>query len=248
MRAPVRSILAILVWGCASTALADEPDAGAGTPSQKEAEAAPPAKAEDKHPRLVKPEGDREDNEQLGGEPSLTETQQEPAANGDRETSTDEAPAEDDCDLDCLEAQLAKEEDKEQRKKGTLRVARESGSITEETGEDSGDTLSAEPSTTSLAEAEVGVPEDRTLPMRLGPVRIKVGKSEDWIGIGFATQLEFQYEQQFQGAGFENLSTETLEFRRIRTTLSSSFIAVSYTHLTLPTIQHWCRSRWSPYH
>ena len=23
---------------------------------------------------------------------------------------------------------------------------------------------------------------------------------------------------------------------------------VSYTHLTLPTIQHWCRSRWSPYH
>ena len=24
--------------------------------------------------------------------------------------------------------------------------------------------------------------------------------------------------------------------------------AVSYTHLTLPTIQHWCRSRWSPYH
>ena len=25
-------------------------------------------------------------------------------------------------------------------------------------------------------------------------------------------------------------------------------IAVSYTHLTLPTIQHWCRSRWSPYH
>ena len=26
------------------------------------------------------------------------------------------------------------------------------------------------------------------------------------------------------------------------------FGAVSYTHLTLPTIQHWCRSRWSPYH
>ena len=27
-----------------------------------------------------------------------------------------------------------------------------------------------------------------------------------------------------------------------------SFIAVSYTHLTLPTIQRSCRSRWSPYH
>ena len=26
------------------------------------------------------------------------------------------------------------------------------------------------------------------------------------------------------------------------------FIAVSYTHLTLPTIRHRCRSRWSPYH
>ena len=24
--------------------------------------------------------------------------------------------------------------------------------------------------------------------------------------------------------------------------------AVSYTHLTLPTIRHRCRSRWSPYH
>ena len=23
---------------------------------------------------------------------------------------------------------------------------------------------------------------------------------------------------------------------------------VSYTHLTLPTIVRWCRSRWSPYH
>ena len=26
------------------------------------------------------------------------------------------------------------------------------------------------------------------------------------------------------------------------------FYAVSYTHLTLPTIRHRCRSRWSPYH
>ena len=25
-------------------------------------------------------------------------------------------------------------------------------------------------------------------------------------------------------------------------------VPVSYTHLTLPTIQHWCRSRWSRYH
>ena len=26
------------------------------------------------------------------------------------------------------------------------------------------------------------------------------------------------------------------------------FMPVSYTHLTLPTIVEWCRSRWSPYH
>ena len=25
-------------------------------------------------------------------------------------------------------------------------------------------------------------------------------------------------------------------------------ISVSYTHLTLPTNNPWCRSRWSPYH
>ena len=30
--------------------------------------------------------------------------------------------------------------------------------------------------------------------------------------------------------------------------ISTGLIAVSYTHLTLPTIRHRCRSRWSPYH
>ena len=64
---------------------------------------------------------------------------------------------------------------------------------------DVGDALSAEPSTTSLAEAEVDVPDDRKLPTRLGPVRIKIGKTDDWIGVGFATQLEFEYDQQFAG-------------------------------------------------
>ena len=28
----------------------------------------------------------------------------------------------------------------------------------------------------------------------------------------------------------------------------SYYEPVSYTHLTLPTIQHWCRSRWAAYH
>jgi len=196
MRFPVPSILVVMTLGCASAALADEP------------------------------KGDREDNAQLGGEPSLTETEQGPAAKLDaEETSEGEtATEEDDCDLDCLEAQLAEEEEKEKRKKGTLQVARETGSISEDSGQDSGDALSAEPSTTTLAEAEPEAPADRKLPMRLGPVRIKVGKTEDWIGIGFAAQMEFEYDQQFAGAGVQKDSNQTLEFRRIRTTLSSSFI------------------------
>ena len=224
MRSQVGSILAVMVLGCASAAFAEEPDAGAE--SADEAGTPPEAKTEDKHPRLVKPKGDREDNEQLGGEPSLTETEQGPAAKVDGEQAAEDAPPaeEDDCDLDCLEARVEKEEEKEKQKKGTLAVARESGSISEDTGDDTGDALSAEPSTTTLDEAETEIPEGRTLPMRLGPVRIKVGKSDDWIGIGFAAQMEFEYDQQFTGAGFVNESSETLEFRRIRTTLSSSFI------------------------
>jgi hypothetical protein len=208
--------------------LADEPEAGdeleqeAGV-EQKKAE---PGKEEestkDKYPRLVKPEGDREDNEQLGGEPSLTETKEGPAAEVDGEQDSD--AQEDECDLDCLEAQLDKEEEKEKRKKGTLDVARESGSISEDVSDDVGDALSAEPSTTTLAEAAPDVPDDRKLPMRLGPVRIRIGKTDDWIGIGFAAQMEFEYDQQFAGGGAQKSSQETLEFRRIRTTLSSSFI------------------------
>jgi len=224
MRFPVQSILVVIILGCASAALAEEGDAG--VPIQPDAGSAPEKKPEDKHPRLVKPKGDREDNAQLGGEPSLTETEQGPAAKVDDAEASEEETAteEDDCDLDCLEAQLAQEEEKEERKKGTLQVAREKGSISTETGDDSGDTLSAEPSTTTLAEAEPEAPADRKLPMRLGPVRIKVGKTDDWIGIGFAAQMEFAYDQQFAGAGVGKDSVETLEFRRIRSTLSSSFI------------------------
>jgi hypothetical protein len=224
MRSCIRSILVIMILGSASAGLAQEPDAGAEP--EQDAGGAPEEETEDKHPRLVKPEGDREDNEQLGGEPSLTEIKQEPAAKvgGEEGTGDVDALPPEECDLDCIEAQLDKEEEKEKRKRGTLAVGRESGSIGEEVHDDVGDALAAEPSTTTLAEAEVDVPEDRRLPMRLGPVRIKIGKTDDWIGIGFATQLEFEYDQQFEGAGSQKDSLETLEFRRIRSTLSSSFI------------------------
>ena len=47
---------------------------------------------------------------------------------------------------------------------------------------------------------------------------------------------------------------EVWGFKKARLIIWSGFamnffvVAVSYTHLTLPTIRHRCRSRWSPYH
>ena len=85
-------------------------------------EGAPPQEAKKERSRLIKTDGQHEDNEQLGGEPSLTEAKQEPAAQVDGEGSPP-----DDCDLDCVEARLDKEDQEEQEKKGTLEVARETG-------------------------------------------------------------------------------------------------------------------------
>jgi hypothetical protein len=82
-----------MILGRASAGLAQEPE----------------QEAEDKHPRLVKPEGDREDNEQLGGEPSLTEIKPEPAAKVDGEEGSEGEVPPEECDLDCIEAQLDKE-------------------------------------------------------------------------------------------------------------------------------------------
>ena len=51
-----------------------------------------------------------------------------------------------------------------------------------------------------------------------------------------------------------NLQPKTLSFKfkvTNKTNNSETFnspVAVSYTHLTLPTTIGWCRSRWSPYH
>ena len=90
------SIVVAAILVSASAALAEEPEV-TGTPEQE---------AEDKYPRLIKPEGDREDNAQRGGEPSLTEVKEGPAAHVDGEHDAD-APR-DDCDLDCLEAREQK--------------------------------------------------------------------------------------------------------------------------------------------
>ena len=51
------------------------------------------------------------------------------------------------------------------------------------------------------------------------------------------------------GDGFQGtVEGRTLRATWLRDGQGHRLTAVSYTHLTLPTIQHWCRSRWSPYH
>lgn len=196
MRPLVRWIALIAVLGSASGAWGQEPE------------------GEEEREPFVKRDGQVADNEQLGGEPTLTEAK-------DTESR---AQTQEECDLDCIEAELAAEEGREEQKKTTLEVGRETGTVGSEQRTDAGDTLAAEPSTTTIAGTEIVVPDERELPTRLGPVRIPVGKTNDWIGIGFAAQMEFRYYQQLETAGFPRTSTETLEFRRIRFSLSSSFI------------------------
>ena len=36
--------------------------------------------------------------------------------------------------------------------------------------------------------------------------------------------------------------------KKLETVQTNNLTPVSYTHLTLPTNNPWCRSRWSPYH
>jgi hypothetical protein len=241
MRSWVRSILVLMILGSASAASAEQPDAG--TTSEPDAGAPRERDAENKHPRLVKPKRDGEDNAQLGGEPSLTEAPQGPGAqvNGEQSPELGVETEADDCDLDCLEARLQEEGEREQSHKGTLELGEESGSISEAVERSSGDALAAQPSMTSLADVAPDVPDGgtlptrlglvapdvpngRTLPTRLGPVRIRIGDSGDWVGIGLAMQLQFDYLQQFAGAGASKSDEEVLQFRRLRTTLSSSFI------------------------
>lgn len=215
MRSPAPWLLLALAVGSASVARAQEPEEKGpqqgDTPSQAPKE---------KHPRLVKPEGEGEDNAQLGGEPSLSEVERAPKGGPAAKVEEGEK-----CDLDCIEAQLAKEEAEESQRKGTLEIAEETGSVSTVLEVSEGETLAAEPSTTTLARAQAERPfEERRLPTRLGPVRIRVGETNDWVGIGFAAQMEFQQENQFAGAGAESSSSQRFEFRRVRFTLSSSFI------------------------
>jgi hypothetical protein len=209
MRCLIRTIVTVALLGSASVSYAQDADPGSPEDGASDGKEREP---------FVKRDGQTADNEQLGGEPSLTEVEapiEAPKGEVDPELEG--------CDLDCIEAELEQEGAKAKQQKRTLEVARESGAAST-AATDAGDTLSAEPSTTEIDETDIEIPEDRKLPTRLGPVRIQVGKSSDWVGIGLAVQMEFEYDQQFEGGGFESGSTETLEFRRVRFSLSSSFI------------------------
>ena len=222
MRSLVRSIVVVALLGSASVTYAQDAPTEDEAPEAKAADDAKPDEAPAKKERepFVKRDGQTADNEQLGGEPSLTEVEE---PDEEQEPTEETDPELQGCDLDCIEAEFEKEDAKEKQRKRTLEVARESGATTSQ-AEDAGDTLSAEPSTTTIDETEIEVDEDRRLPTRLGPVRIPVGKSDDWVGIGLAVQMEFEYDQQFEGGGFPKANAETLEFRRVRFSLSSSFI------------------------
>jgi hypothetical protein len=216
MRSRTPWLLLALAVGSVSVGRAQEPEESR-SPEQGDTPSEPP---KEKHPRLVKPEGEGEDNAQLGGEPSLSEVERPPEGGPAAKVEEEEK-----CDLDCIEAQLAEEEAEESQRKGTLEIAEETGAVSTVLEVSEGETLAAEPSTTTLARAQAERPlEERRLPTRLGPVRIRVGETNDWVGIGFATQMEFEQQNQFAGAGAERSSTERFEFRRVRLTLSSSFI------------------------
>ena len=215
MRSTTLLMLALLTVALASRAAAQPKDASDAEERER---------VDDPQERRRFAQRDREaDNEQLGGEPSLTERSNDatpPVDRGPAAQPEEETP----CDLDCIEAELAAEEAKEKQKKRVLEAGEQAGSLTPDLDDDVGDTAASEPSVTTLAEVATPDVEPRRLPARLGPVRLKVGQTDDWIGFGFATQLEFEHNQQFEGAGFPKGSDQTLQFRRIRLTLSSSFI------------------------
>ena len=113
MRYRVLGILLILVLGSASGAFAQD-DAPADEPPAEGGEEEAPKQKKEREP-FVKRDGQTADNQQPGGEPTLTEV--DPKST--EEKAPDEVPPEE-CHLDCIEAQLAKDEEREKRKKGSL--------------------------------------------------------------------------------------------------------------------------------
>ena len=69
----------------------------------------------------------------------------------------------------------------------------------------------------------------------------------------YLPQFEFQFEQKEWREDTDSREFITPEFKSLSDTTTQidqldARIPVSYTHLTLPTRCHRCRSRWSPDH
>ena len=78
---------------------------------------------------------------------------------------------------------------------------------------------------------KLGLPESG--PGSLAPVGRRAGAvAIDWIVCMLIANLIHMFTTELGGVAF----------------LGYALWAVSYTHLTLPTTLHECRSRWSPYH
>ena len=69
-------------------------------------------------------------------------------------------------------------------------------------------------------------------------------------GAPFDSTTSFRPGARFGPAAMrhESFGLETYSPYQDRDLMDISVFAVSYTHLTLPTIKVTCRSRWSPYH
>ena len=59
--------------------------------------------------------------------------------------------------------------------------------------------------------------------------------------------LERSCGLRYEVRGQENITDSASIVFSKHQSMWETIAPVSYTHLTLPTIQHWCRSRWSPY-
>ncbi|MGB5810222.1 MAG: porin [Polyangiales bacterium] len=180
-----------------------------------------PEPAPPETPPSVESEADTEGPETRATPP---EAEGDPAVINEDDVGTITVSEDGDCDLDCVESQLTEAKREDDQKKGLIKVVKESEPTVTDPTDNAGDALASEPSTTSLDKESVPESKKGRLPSRLGPLRITVDKRGDWVGIGFATQLEFDYDQQFAGGGISKASDQTLQFRRLRLSLSSSFV------------------------
>ena len=66
-------------------------------------------------------------------------------------------------------------------------------------------------------------------------------------GVRYPIELQFPWREASNGLS-EDATSSLVLIGITKGDLDKELDSVSYTHLTLPTNMHVCRSRWSPYH